>query len=417
MGGRRWTTALAALAAVRVAVPLAALAASGHELPDLPYYAYGYRGDASGYYSTARAILSGVRALGVAAVVLALAALGGLWLALRLWRRRPERRWQALLGVILLLSLVAAAVIADGAHGAVGAVGWPLLWAIPTAPLRVLGLLGQESAFPFGLALSLAANVATLVACAYAGLYATGRRSVGLLAAALWALWPLLVGPVAGHSSWSNGTWEVDAGLALYTEPVSTALCTGTIALALRPRLGSTGAVLVGFAAGYAVLVRPTNALLAALVLVVVVLRDRIRRGALVAAGGLALVPPYLAFLPKRQGYALSETGKTGVFTGFSLHNMGPTFADSPLWGARALGALLPPALVGLAAVGRDAAALLGGWVVLNTAFYACSPLTAGTPRYLFAALPALLVLWAAGAEAVVRLGRTWWEREPVKAS
>jgi hypothetical protein len=398
---------------VRVAVPLAALAASGHALPGLPRYSYGYRGDASGYYSTARAILSGARALGAAAAVLVLVLAGGLWLAVREWRRRPERRWLALLGSLLLLGLAAAAMIAAGDRGAVGAVGWPLLWAIPMAPLRVAGVISQRSAFPFGLGLSLAANVLTLVAAAYAGLYATGRRSVGVLAAALWAFWPLLVGLVAGHQGWSNGTWEADAGLALYTEPLSTALCTGAITLVLRPALGPTGLVLAGFTAGYATLVRPTNALLAVLLLAVVLVRGPVRSAAAFAAGGLTAVPPYLAFLPKQHGYALSNTGRQGVFTGFSLGNAGPTFADSPLWNGRALGVLLPPALVGLAAVGGEAAVVLGGWTVLNTAFYAFVPMTAGAPRYLFAALPAVLVLWAAGADAVVRAlaARTVWQR------
>ena len=390
------------LAVIRVGVPLAALAASGHQLPDLPHYAYGYRGDASGYYSTARAILSGARALGVAAGGLVVAVVGGLWLAFRISRRRQDRRPAALLGALVLLSVAAAAVIAAGDRGSVGAVGWPLLWAIPMAPLRVGELLSERSAFPFGLALSLAANVLTLVAVAYAGLYASGRRSVGVLGAALWALWPLLVGPVAGHASWSNGTWEADTGLALYTEPVSTALCTCTIALVLRPRLGSSGLVLAGFAAGYATLTRPTNALLVALVLAIILLRRHVRAGWF-AAGALTALPPYLAFLPKRHGYALSNSGKQGVFTGFSPHNVGPTFSESVLWGPRMLAVLLPPAIIGLAAVKADAAMLLGGWVVLNTGFYAFVPMTAGAPRYLFAALPALLVLWSAGADAVVR--------------
>jgi hypothetical protein len=400
--GRRWALALFGLAAVRVLVPLAALAASGHALPGLPHYEYGYRGDASGYYSTARALLSGLRGLGLALPVLVLAVAAGLWVALRAWRSRPERRPFVLLGVLLLLSLASAAVIAAGAPASVGAVGWPLLWALPLAPLRLAGVASQRTAFPFGLVLSLAANVATLVAVAYAGLYATRRRAVGLLAAALWALWPLLVGLVAGHAGWTNGTWEADAGLALYTEPISTAFCTVTIALLLRPRLSATGYLLAGLAAGYATLTRPTNALLAALVAAVVLCRHGARPAGWLVAGGAVLLAPFLAFLPKRHGYALSGTGETGVFTGFSAHHLLSSFSDSPLWGARTLAVLVPPALVGLGSVGAEAALLLGGWVALNTLFYAFVPMTAGAPRYLFAALPALLVLWSAGACRIV---------------
>jgi hypothetical protein len=401
--GGRWGLWLAALVAVRWLFPLAALAASGRALPGLPHYDYGYRGDASGYYSTARAILSGVPGLGAALVPLVLALAGGLWLCLRVGRRRPGLRPVALIVALVLVFGAAAAVVAAGAAASVGALGWPLLWAVPMAPLRVANVISERSAFPFGLGLSLLANAATLVAVAYAGLYATGRRAVGLLAAALWALWPLLSGLVAGHGAASNGTWEADTGLALYTEPLSTALCTVTVALVLRPRRTATGFVLAGLAAGYATLTRPTNALLAALVVAVVLARRGVRPAALVAGGGVSVVPAFLAFLPKRHGYALSGTGETGVFTGFSAHNVASTFTGSPLWGGRALGALLPPALLGLGSVGGEAAALLGGWVALNTAFYAFVPTTAETPRYLFAALPALLVLWAAGASTAVR--------------
>ncbi|HET7566579.1 MAG TPA: hypothetical protein VFJ91_01190 [Gaiellaceae bacterium] len=395
---RAWWGVLGALAAVRVAVPLAALADSGHGLPGLPRYVYGYRGDASGYYSTARAILSGVPALGLWLAPLLLLLAAALWLALRAWRR--GRRATGLVLAALALSVVAAAVILAGDRGAVGAVGWPLLWAVPMAPLRVLGVISMRNAFGFGLALSLAANVVTLVAAAYAGLWATRRRGAGLLAAALWALWPLYIGLVAGHGAWAKGAWEVDTGLSMNTEPLSTACCTATLALLLRPRQSAATATLAGIAAGYATLARPSNGLLALLAVAVVLVRRGLRGATPVVAGGLTAVPVYLAFLPKRYGYGFS-TGKGGAFVGMSPHNIAKTFTESPLWGGRTLGALVPPALVGLAAVGRDAAVLLGGWVLLNTGFYALAPNTSWQPRYLFAALPALLVLWAAGAWTV----------------
>lgn len=395
---RGWWGVLAALAAIRVAAPLAALADSGHALPGLPRYVYGYRGDASGYYSTARAILSGVPALGPWLLPLLLALAAGLWLAARTWRRGA--RAAGLVVGALALSVVAAAVVAAGSRGAVGAVGWPLLWAVPMAPLRVLGVISTRNAFGFGLALSLAANVATLVAVAYAGRWSTGRRGVGLLAAALWALWPLYVGLVAGHGAWAKGSWDVDTGLSMDTEPLSTACCTVSLALLLRPRQSSVTLTLAGMAAGCATLARPSNGLLALLVVGVVLARRGLPGATRVVAGGLTAVPVYLAFLPKRYGYGFS-TGKGGAFVGMSPHNVAKTFTQSPLWGGRALGALVPPALVGLVAVGRDAAALLGGWVFLNTGFYALAPNTSWQPRYLYAALPAMLVLWAAGAWAI----------------
>src|SRR5262249_44772343 len=153
----------------------------------------------------------------------------GLWLCVRAWRRRPDRGAIVLLVALLLVSGATGAVVGAGSDAAVGAVGWPLLWAVPMAPLRLAHLISERSAFGLGLALALAANAAALVAAASAGLSAPGRRRVGVLAAALWAFWPLLAGLVAGHGAWANGTWEADTGLALYSEPLSTALCTITI--------------------------------------------------------------------------------------------------------------------------------------------------------------------------------------------
>jgi hypothetical protein len=96
-------------------------------------------------------------------------------------------------------------------------IGWSLVWAIPLAPARAAGHAGPNVAFGIGLVLSVVANAAAVVATGWAGRAASGRRSVGILAAALFALWPLLVGAVAGHRGWQNATWEIDAGLHLYT--------------------------------------------------------------------------------------------------------------------------------------------------------------------------------------------------------
>jgi hypothetical protein len=76
IGARRdtWWWGIGVLAAVRVAIPLAALAASGHALPGLPRYRYGpLSGDATGFYAAARALMASARGLGapLAAVVAA----------------------------------------------------------------------------------------------------------------------------------------------------------------------------------------------------------------------------------------------------------------------------------------------------------------------------------------------------------
>src|SRR5438067_4702407 len=99
-----WT--LAALVAVRAAIPLVVLAAHGHALPGLPRYVYNPRpGDAFGYYSAVRELLATWRqpvVVGGAFVVVAAAGL----LALSL--RRRNRSTLALLVLAYALGLVGA---------------------------------------------------------------------------------------------------------------------------------------------------------------------------------------------------------------------------------------------------------------------------------------------------------------------
>jgi len=108
-----------------------------------------------------------------------------------------------------------------------------------------------------------------------------------------------------------------------------------------------------------------------------------------------------LAFLPKRTGYELSPVSdKRGAL--WSSHYVLRSFTESHMWRPLLLVLLVPVALLGLFAVRSVAvAALLAGGVVANAAIYAFFRETADHPRYLFAGLPALLVLWAAGAGLV----------------
>ena len=103
------------------------------------------------------------------------------------------------------------------------------------------------------------------------------RRRLGLLAAAFWTAWPLLVGLIAGHHAWTNGQWEVDVGLHNYSEPLSTLLVTAGAALLLSPQLTELRLALAGCALSAATLVKLSNALLAAAALLVVFLRGRTR--------------------------------------------------------------------------------------------------------------------------------------------
>ncbi|MBA2296495.1 MAG: hypothetical protein H0W14_00470, partial [Actinobacteria bacterium] len=154
--------------------------------------------------------------------------------------------------------------------------------------------LGIAFAFP----LALSANIAALVATAYAGFYATGRRAVGLTAAAALAIWPLLSAVVAGQSAWENGTWLVDTGLALYTEPLSTALVTVALALVLRSGRTDVQLALAGVLLSYATFVKLTNGFALALAVVLVAGFLGLRRALPLVAGSFSFVPALAAYWP-----------------------------------------------------------------------------------------------------------------------
>src|SRR5829696_9068923 len=94
LADRRWLLWLGVLAAVRAAIPLAALAFGG-SIPGFPPYSYrGPRGDASGYIDTARAIISAGAGLGLLLPVFVGAVVASLVAARWGWRRYPNgRHW------------------------------------------------------------------------------------------------------------------------------------------------------------------------------------------------------------------------------------------------------------------------------------------------------------------------------------
>ena len=87
MSSRVWIASLSALVTLRVAIPLVALAASGHDLPGLPPYTYvPLNGDATGFYAESRELISvAIGPAGAAALLLLSAG------ALLAWRLRPGR--------------------------------------------------------------------------------------------------------------------------------------------------------------------------------------------------------------------------------------------------------------------------------------------------------------------------------------
>jgi hypothetical protein len=393
-----WGAALAALVAVRLLIPLAALAGSGHDLPGLPPYDYApLNGDSFGFYAAAREFIAAPARLHPLVLVLVAAGLAAAgWAALRL--ARSGRRWEALVLAVAALSLAAVPPIVEMEPSGAAVFGWSLLWSIPLVPLRAAGALDPDSAFAVGFALSLAAIAVAVVATAYAGFYATGRRAVGLGAAALLALWPLLTRPLAGPSAWENGQWNVDVGLHLYTEPLSTALVAVALALLLSPRLTELRLALAGLALGLGTAVKLSNALFAGLALVLVAVRLGPRASVPLALGGLAFAPIAAAYWPK--GYpTLFDNPNSYSQHAWSLGYGLRSWTDSLLFEPRVLLVLAPLALLGALAVrDRWTLALLAAPIATNALFYSFYDVTRYHPRFLYAALPALFVLEAAGA-------------------
>jgi hypothetical protein len=288
--------------------------------------------------------------------------------------------------------------------------GWPLAWSLPMLPYRALGLpLNPDVAFGFGLALSLLANVVTVVATAFAGLYATGRRSLGLFAAALYGLWPLLVGLVGGTRAWGNGTWTVDAGVAMYDEPLSTALVAVALALLLSPRATSRATLaLIGVVLSFATAVKLSNGIAATVALVLLIARLGLTRALPYLAGVLTALPVVVAYWPK--GYAaLFENPNSWPRHPFSADYVVRSWSESLLFRPRTLLVLVPLALVGALALRSQWSRLvLGAWIVGNAVVYSFYAVTPQHPRFLFASLPALFVLWSLGVAMVafVAMGR-----------
>lgn len=392
MFGRAWITALTALVALRLGVPIVVLVASGRELRLVPRYDYEpLVGDATGFYATSRELISAAAgppgALALALVLLAAGSAAAF---------RVRQPWVRLVLAGLAVALAASIVVAATEPAGAAVVGWPLLWSVLLLPFRVAGVLDPDVAFAVAFPVMLLANAVTVVATAYVGLRATGSRAVGIAAAALLSLWPLLVRPLAGDRAWENGQWNVDVGLALYNEPVSTALVTVALALLLSSRLDAVRLATAGLLLGFATAVKLSNGLLAIVAAVFVARRNGFRRAMPFAAGGLAWVVLVAVYYPK--GYPVIPN-----VPGFSLAQAGRSWSDSSIFDPLTLLILVPPAVVGVSLLRTWAAALLATTVAVTALFYTFYEHTHLHPRFLYVALPALIVLDVAGVWLGVR--------------
>ena len=397
---RRWRRALALLVGVRVAVPIVTLAFSGHSLPGLPAYRYQpLNGDSFVYYAAAREFIASFLRVGplvllLAVVVVAAACVFGI----HCWRREPQRRAAAILVPAAAISLALTLPIHEMRIQGGGTIGWSMLLAVPLLPIRAVGLNpGPDVAFAFGLAFSILAIAVAVVATAYVGLYATGRRSVGLIGAAFLSFWPLVSGQLVGHSAWENGQWNVDVGLHLYTEPLSTALIVVSVAILLRPATKGAGFAVAGLAAGYATATRLTNGFVGIALAILVAVRRGPRQSIPYAVGGLISAPLVIVFWPK--GYIGMFDGKAPpTFHPWALSYAGDAWGHSLLFTPRLLLILLPLFVVGCVAIrDRWVLAVVLVPIVVNAGIYSFYYVTAIHPRFLYVTLPFVFVLEAAG--------------------
>ena len=304
---------------------------TAEQLPGLPRYVYDPRpGDAYGYYSAVRELLTTWRQplVLLAAVILVVVAGDARAAVLA---RRDQPRFRRARGRLRARAGRRGPGMADAAgRRSDDRLAARVERAAASVPR--LGLpLGPNLAFGVGLTLSLAANAVTLVATAVLGRRVTGRPLVGLGAAALYAFWPFISGLVGGHRAWENGTWLVDAGLHLYSEPLSTALVVTALVLVLDRRPTDTALAIAGVLLSLASVVRLSNAVIAAIVLVVTAARLGPRRTIVLAVGLGAFLPVALAYWSK--GYTSLPAAHGGLPPKpFALHYVRIAWTDSLLW-------------------------------------------------------------------------------------
>jgi hypothetical protein len=395
----RWWGPLGLLAAVRVVLPLVAFAG----VPGLPHVRRpaplgGLQGDATGFYAATREFMAAwARMPRPLLALLAVAAVAGAVALVLAWRRRPDLRpWLAAAAVCGFGLLVCVDVHWMKASGA-AVFGWPLVWALAELPFRAAGVLTHAVGWDVALVLQLVFVALTVVAVAYVGRYASGRAWVGLVAAGVWSLWPLLVGLLAGHGAWANYQWEVDAGVHGYSEPLSTLLVATAAALLLSPQLTPLRASLAGCALSLATLTKLSNALLAIAALLLV----RFNRYYL--AGALSLAPLVAVYWPLSYP-KLFDNRRSWPRDPFDPAHVVTSWTHSSIFYPRTLLIVTLLAALGVLALRRPfELALVLAFLLINPIFYSFYANTAQHPRFLYASLPFLFVLWAASLETARR--------------
>jgi hypothetical protein len=407
LGSAGWQGRLLLLAiGFRVLFPLAVLAASpGRLLPGLPHYRYNpLEGDAYGYYFGAREILDVWRREAMVVLPLAFIAAVAVFFVWRRWRGATR-----VVAIAWAIGVVVAVICAYTRFNGAAQIGWPLVWSVALLPYRAAGLpLNPNIAFGFGLTLSLVCNAITVGATYRLARIASLGRNAALGAASLFAYWPL-ISLLTGHNAAANGTWQIDLGLSQYTEPLSTALVVVGLVLVLERVHDNFGAALGGGLLGLSVLVRLSNVLIAAAVVVALLFWRERQRAIAVVFTGLAFAPAVALYYPK--SYPML---KPPVFPRhpFRLSYAGAAWNDSLLWHPAVLIAIVPIALIGALRVRRRVSALLCLSIAVTAGLYTFYKVTPLHPRFLFVVLPMVAILWIAGLGGIASSIRGLYDRE-----
>jgi hypothetical protein len=157
--------------------------------------------------------------------------------------------------------------------------------------------------------------------------------------------------------------------------------------------------------------VKLSNGLVGGVVLVLLAARLGPRRVLPYFAGLLSFAVLVAVYWP--MGYAaLREKPDYWPEHPFSTDYVLSSWTDSFLFRPPALIALVPLAVVGVAALRHWWPRLvLVAWVLVNAVFYSFYWVTPQHPRFLFASLPAVFVLWILGAATLVALGWSYARR------
>jgi hypothetical protein len=130
--------------------------------------------------------------------------------------------------------------------------------------------------------------------------------------------------------------------------------------------------------------------------LLIVFLRGRTREALPYLAGALSLVPLVAVYWPLSYP-KLFDNPQSWPRDPFDPAHIGSSWTHSSIFDLRTLAIILPLAVIGAFAVRRPwPLALVLAFLLINPVFYSFYANTVDHPRFLYASLPELFVLWAA---------------------